>query len=456
MTAARPARRRTAASLAFAAVAALGAVAAVDAGLTDNPKNDGLALLPPMGYNTWNAYECDIHESKIRETADLMVSRGLLAAGYQYLVIDDCWAISRDPDTDRIVEDPALFPSGMKATADYVRSKGLKFGIYSNAGRQTCMKRPGSLYYEDIDVRTYDSWGVDFLKYDTCNLGGAKYPDRYIRMWNALKNKTNTQRDIIYSINARWGRDQPWLDADNFCHMWRTTPDIIEVFNGRTAGSRRSVIAILDEQAELTQYSGPGGWNDPDMLEIGNGMSSNQEEAHFLLWAALKAPLMIGTHLANLSSQAIALLTDRDVLAVNQDPLGASARRVQRDGDADVWAGPMADGSVVAVMLNRGKRPLNVRLDFASVSELSATADSEFAIRDVFKKTDLPVAKGFYTVNLQGEYAQMIRIRKPGAATATNSPNTASPTARPSSAGRSWAAPLLGLAAAAVSALAAL
>lgn len=169
-------------------------------------------------------------------------------------------------------------------------------------------------------------------------------------MWNALKNKTNTQRDIVYSINAKWGRDKPWLEADNFAHMWRTTPDIIEKFSPPTSNSRRSVLAILDEQDGITQYSGPGGWNDLDMLEIGNGMSENQELAHFLIWAALKSPLIIGTHLANLNQNQIKLLTDPDVLAINQDSLGEPARRVQRFENQDVWAGPLSGGSVVAGM----------------------------------------------------------------------------------------------------------
>jgi alpha-galactosidase len=167
-------------------------------------------------------------------------------------------------------------------------------------------------------------------------------------MWNALKNKTNTQRDIIYSINARWGRDKPWLLAGNWSHLWRTTPDIIEVFNGKTSNSRRSVIAILDEMDGITQYSSPGGWNDLDMLEVGNGMTLNQDTAHFLIWAALKSPLLIGAHIANLTEDHIRLLTDRDVIAINQDPLGVSARRVQRNGEADVWAGPLSGGSAVA------------------------------------------------------------------------------------------------------------
>lgn len=168
-------------------------------------------------------------------------------------------------------------------------------------------------------------------------------------MYQALKNNTNTKgRPIVYSINAKWGRDKPWLDAANFAHLWRTTPDIIEVFNGPTKSSRRSVVAILDEQEQITSYSGPGGWNDLDMLEIGNGMSPNQERAHFLLWAALKSPLLIGTHLADLSDEALKLLTHREVIAINQDPLGKSARRVQRWGEGDVWAGMLADGSAVA------------------------------------------------------------------------------------------------------------
>lgn len=236
----------------------------------------------------------------------------------------------------------------MKAVADYVKSKGLKFGIYSNAGKLTCMKRPGSLGYENIDVQTYDSWGVDFLKYDTCNTAGAKYPDRYIWMWNALKNTTNTKRDIIYSINAKWGKDKPWLDAAGFAHMWRTSPDIIEKFSGSTSSSRRTVLQLLDEQDGITQYSGPGGWNDMDMLEVGNGMSLNQETAHFLIWAALKSPLLIGAHLADLADDQLKLLTDKDVIAINQDPLGEPARRVQRADDADVWAGPLSGGGAVA------------------------------------------------------------------------------------------------------------
>ncbi|KAL0446662.1 UNVERIFIED_CONTAM: Alpha-galactosidase 1 [Sesamum latifolium] len=300
---------------------------------------NGLAATPQMGWNSWNHFNCMIDEKIIRETADALVSTGLAKLGYIYVNIDDCWAeLSRD-DKGSLVPKKSTFPSGIKALADYVHSKGLKLGIYSDAGYFTCSKKmPGSLGHEEQDAKTFASWGIDYLKYDNCNTDGSKPTIRYPVMTRALMN---AGRPIFFSL-CEWGDMHPALWGFNVGNSWRTTNDIADNWD--------SMIS-----RELPELARPGGWNDPDMLEIGNGgMTQNEYIIHFSLWAISKAPLLIGCDVRNISKDVMDIISNREVIAVNQDKLGVQAKKVRMEGDLEVWAGPLSDYRVAVILLNRG------------------------------------------------------------------------------------------------------
>jgi len=296
-----------------------------------------------MGWNSWNRFHCDISEQLIRETADAMVASGMRDAGYTYVNIDDCWeAPARDAHGD-LATDSARFPGGMKALADYVHSKGLKIGIYSSAGWGTCQKRPASLDHEIADARKFAEWGIDYLKYDNCNNQKRPAIERYKAMGDALKA---TRRPIVYSL-CEWGQNRPWEWGRSVGgHLWRTTGDIGDRWS--------SVLKILDQQVGLEQYSGPNGWNDPDMLEVGNGhMTDDEYIAHFSLWALLNAPLIAGNDLRSMSDATKRILTNKDVIAVDQDWGGMQGHKIRDDGELEVWTKPMSSGDVAVVLLNR-------------------------------------------------------------------------------------------------------
>jgi alpha-galactosidase len=250
-----------------------------------------------MGWNSWNRFECEINEQIVRDAADAMVASGMKDAGYEYIVIDDCWQISRD-ELGFIQADPHKFPSGMKALADYVHSKGLKFGLYSCAGRQTCQNRPGSRGYEFQDAISYASFGVDFLKMDWCHSDGQNAVESYTLMRDALYS---AGRPVVFSL-CEWGLNKPWEWAANVGHLWRTTGDIRDNWNIPDAKEGKvwagGVIINLDMQEGLEPFAGPGHWNDPDMLQVGNGgLTESQNRAHFALWCMLSAPLFAGNDL---------------------------------------------------------------------------------------------------------------------------------------------------------------
>jgi len=278
--------------------------------------DNGLGRTPQMGWNSWNKFACNINEELIKNTIDTLVDTGLVAAGYNYINLDDCWQVSRDQN-NVIVADPKAFPSGIKALADYAHQKGMKFGLYSDAGTGTCQGRPGSLGYEDIDARTYAEWGVDYLKYDNCNADPRTPEERYPIMRDAL-NKSG--RAIFYSM-CEWGVDDPAKWAKTVGNSWRTTGDISDSWS--------SMITIIDKNDKWADYAGPGGWNDPDMLEVGNGgMTYDEYRTHFSLWALAKAPLLIGCDVTKRDPETFEILMNKEVIAVNQDPLGVQGRKV--------------------------------------------------------------------------------------------------------------------------------
>jgi len=283
---------------------------------TSHQINNGLGRIPQMGWNSWNHFGCNINERLIQQTADIIVSTGLAAAGYEYVNLDDCWQVSRDAD-GTIQADPKDFPSGIPALADYVHSKKLKFGLYSDAGYKTCGGRPASLHYEIKDANTYAAWKVDYLKYDNCNADGTKPEVRYPPMGDALNA---SGRPIFFSM-CEWGVDQPALWAPNVGNSWRTTGDISDNW--------KSMLGNIDINDKYAAQAGPGGWNDPDMLEVGNGgMTDAEYVSHFSLWAISKAPLLIGCDVSKMSNATLMTLTNREVIAVNQDTLGVQGKKV--------------------------------------------------------------------------------------------------------------------------------
>ena len=348
-------------------------------------KFDGLANTPPMGWNSWNKFACDINEQLVREIADAMVSSGLRDAGYRYVNIDDCWQGPRDA-RGFIQPDAQRFPGGMKALADYVHAKGLKFGLYSDAGWKTCGGRPGSRGYEFQDALTYAEWGVDYLKYDWCFTDGLKAEGAYLTMSEALRK---AGRPVLFSL-CEWGNAKPWEWAGKLGHAWRTTGDIFNCFDCvKDHGDWKAygVLQILDMQQGLRQHAGPGRWNDPDMLEVGNGMPEHQDRAHFAAWAMLAAPLIAGNDLRRMSKETLAILSNREVIAVNQDKLGVQGfRHAVRDG-VEFWFKPLADGDWAFMALNRNQSPRRIGFDWAAES-----------VRDELSKRDTAFASTRYTL----------------------------------------------------------
>jgi alpha-galactosidase len=366
-------------------------------------QDKGLASTPPMGWNSWNKFGCNVSEDMIRQMADGMVKSGMKDAGYQYVVIDDCWQVERD-QSGNIVADAKRFPAGIKALADYVHSLGLKFGIYSDAGSMTCAKRPGSLGHEYQDALQYASWGVDYLKYDWCNTTTQDAQAAYALIRNALNA---TGRPIVLSI-CEWGTAKPWLWGKAVGgNLWRTTGDISDTWQGKDK-HHLGVVDILDLQDGLQSYAGPGHWNDPDMLEVGNGgMTTDEYRAHFSLWAILAAPLLAGNDLRDMKPEIRDILTNKEVIAVNQDPLGRQGRRVRKDGDLEIWAKQMRDGSRSVVLLNRDVSEKEITVSWEDIgypSHLSAS------VRDLWRAKDLGQHKEKFSASVAPHSVVMVHL----------------------------------------------
>lgn len=384
-------------------VLALGCPAVAGAQTPPVRPSDALAPTPPMGWNSWNKFACDVSDRLIRETADALVTSGMRDAGYRYVVIDDCWQVARD-SLGHIVVDPERFPSGMKALADYVHARGLQFGVYSDAGTKTCQGRPGSRGYEYQDARTYASWGVDYLKYDWCSHGTQNAEASYRLMRDALDR---SGRPITFSI-CEWGTNQPWLWASGIGHLWRTTGDIQDCWDCRRDWGGMGWVHILDLQVGLESYAGPGHWNDPDMLEVGNGgMTVEEYRAHFSMWAILAAPLMAGNDIRSMTPEIRDILTNREVIAVDQDAMGRQGRKVRDDGAVEVWSRELADGSRAVALLNRDTTAAVVTVTWP---EIGYTAGLEARVRDLWAHRDLGRMRGRYTVTVPGHAAALVQI----------------------------------------------
>jgi len=379
-------------------------------------KFQNLALTPPMGWNSWNKFACNVSEKLLKETADAMVSTGMRDAGYQYIIVDDCWQISRD-SMGFIVADPQKFPSGIKALTDYIHSKGLKFGIYSCAGTKTCAGRPGGRGHEFQDAYMYAKWGVDYLKYDWCSTDGQTQKESYKLMSRMLKE---AGRPIVFSL-CEWGGSKPWEWAGEVGHLWRTTGDIYDCFDcfkeqgGWTANG---VMKILDMQKDMRQYAGPGHWNDPDMLEIGNGgMTASEDRAHFSMWCMIAAPLIAGNDLKNMSPQTLATLTNGDAIDINQDALGVQGLKYKSEDGFETWLKPLKGGDWAVCFLNRSAASKaidfdwmkNVVSDDVSKRKLDATAET-FKIKDVWTKKELGDTKKVLKAEVPSHDVLMLRL----------------------------------------------
>lgn len=345
---------------------------------------NGLALTPPMGFNNWNSTHCraDFNESMVKGIADIFVEKGLKDAGYEYVNLDDCWAKPQRDADGKLRPDPVRFPSGIKAVADYVHAKGLKLGIYTSAGTRTCdsVGLPGALGHEVSDARQFAGWGVDYLKYDNCNNEGVDAKERYTTMRDAL---AATGRPIVYSI-CEWGENKPWEWAGELGDLWRTTGDINDSWS--------SMLSIMKQNLPLAPAAGPGHWNDPDMLEVGNGgMTDTEYRTHFSMWSVMAAPLLIGADLRTATPETFGILSNEEVIAVDQDPLGKQGVVLSSEGGRWAVSKEMGDGSRAVALFN----------ETGEAQRISTTAEatglpkaSAYTVRDLWEHTARNTAGG--------------------------------------------------------------
>jgi alpha-galactosidase len=370
-----------------------------------------VAATPPMGWNSWNHFADRVTDADVRTAADQLVSTGMRDAGYVYVNVDDTWQGKRD--AQGILHPNEKFPD-MKALGDYIHSKGLKFGIYSSPGAKTCGGYEGSLGHEAQDAKMYAEWGVDFLKYDLCSFNDnlkelrKKDPDNlkpindmmiaaYKKMGDALKA---TGRPILYSL-CQYGVDQPWKWGPSVgASMWRTTDDIDDSY-GR-------MIAIGFSQAGLSKYAGPGHWNDPDMLEVGNGkMTEDEYKTHMSLWVLLAAPLLAGNDLSKMTETDKSILMNKEAIAIDQDSLGKQGDRLYESADLDVWTKPLSGGRVAVGLFNRSWSVRDVSVDLAMIGFKNGAT-----IRDVWKQADVGHKSGVYSQSLPKHGSALLIVSK--------------------------------------------
>jgi alpha-galactosidase len=360
---------------------------------------DGLAPTPPMGWNSWNRFAATVDERLVRETAEALVATGMRDAGYRYVVIDDGWqAEDRDADGE-LMPHPTKFRGGMKALADAVHGLGLRFGIYTDVGTKTCAGLPGSLGHESRDAHRFAEWGVDYVKIDWCHTEGLDPREMYGKWADALRA---SGRPIVFSI-CEWGKARPWEWASTIGHLWRTCWDILDRWD--------SLIGILDRQVDLHPYAGPDHWNDPDMLEVGNGgMTLAEYRSHFSLWAILAAPLMAGNDLRDMRDDVRAILTAPEIIAVDQDGAGKQGRRIRRDGDVELWVKELADDSRAVVLFNRGDVSREARVEWREVGW--SDAPRRASVRDLWKRIDLGTIERGHALELPPHEAAMFTVAR--------------------------------------------
>ncbi len=376
-------------------------------------KFPGLALTPPMGWNSWNTFANNINEAVVRETADAMVANGMRDAGYIYIVIDDAWERKTRDEKGNLVADPEKFPSGMKALGDYLHAKGFKFGIHSCAGTKTCSGYPGGRGHEFQDALSYASWGVDYLKYDWCEHGTADARETYKTMRDALYT---AGRPVVFSL-CEWGQNKPWEWATDIGHLWRTTGDIYDSYDGRKSwemGWKR----ILDLQYTLVdsngpdglgKFAGPGHWNDPDMLEVGNeGLTFAESRAHFSLWCIIAAPLIAGNDLRHMKPEVHAILTNKELLAIDQDALGKQGFRQLADPTKhiEVWAKELSNKEWAVCALNTSATAEDITVEWKRLWPI----EGEYQVRDIWAKKAVGDTTKPYTARVDSHDVLLFKL----------------------------------------------
>lgn len=363
-----------------------------------NAQGNKLAMTPPMGWASWNKFGCEVSDQIIRAQADAMASNGMREAGYTYINIDDCWQGTRD--ANGVLQPNQKFPD-MKALAGYVHSKGLKLGMYTSPGPKTCARFEGSYQHEEQDAKMFADWGVDYLKYDWCSASQVykleQMPEVYKKMSDALKA---TGRPIVYSL-CQYGWNEVWKwGAAAGGNLWRTTGDIEPSFF--------SMVYIGMNQSGLEQYAGPGHWNDPDMLEVGNGRFSQSENRyHMSLWAMLSAPLIAGNDLTQMKPEVLEVLTNKDVIAIDQDALGKQARRIRQIGPLSIWVKEMSDGSRVVGFFSINGQPTKGSIDLKEIG-----MGKRARIQDIWEKKDLGVVESTFSTAVPARGVTLVRITK--------------------------------------------
>lgn len=367
---------------------------------------ESLSLTPQMGWSSWNKFQGNINEDIIKSIADAMVASGLKDAGYTYINIDDCWHGKRDAD-GFIQADPKHFPHGIKALADYVHSRGLKLGIYSDAGSETCAGRPGSLGHEYQDALQYARWEVDYLKYDWCNTTNVNAQGAYQLMRDALQA---AGRPIFFSM-CEWGDNHPWRWAKGIGDSWRIGPDIWCSFDSTRVFPtyiQCSVIDCINRNDSLRSYAGPGHWNDPDMLEVGNGLSANQDRAHFTMWCMMASPLILGNDVRNMSDETKAILTNRDLIAIDQDKLGVQGLRFLIREGLEYWFKPLSNGDWAMTIFNPTRQPLSCSLNWQDFN----LTDEEVSKRSTAFDQNVYKIKNLWTGRMEGKTTLKSKIER--------------------------------------------
>ena len=385
-------------------------------------KFEGLALTPQMGWNSWNKFGTDINEQMVKEMADALVSTGLRDAGYNHILLDDGWMEMERDAQGNLIPHREKFPNGIKVVADYVHSKGLKFGLYNCAGSKTCAGYPGSRGHEYQDALKYAEWGVDYLKYDWCSTGKLNAEEAYITMRDAIYA---AGRPILLSI-CEWGTDAPWKWAQSVGHSWRTTGDIYNCFSCKhNHGGYFSwgALNILDmrDQDELRKAAGPDHWNDMDMLEIGNGgLTPDEERTHFALWTILNSPLLLGNDLRNMSPQTLDILTNKEIIAINQDSLGIQGFKYKKEGTIEVWVKPMANNEWAICFFNRSQQPSDFTFNWERETikdnvfdkEITFNRDNIYKIRDLYQHKVIGNTKKALKQKLEPNQSLVVKIFK--------------------------------------------
>ncbi|GEP50927.1 hypothetical protein FNO01nite_15990 [Flavobacterium noncentrifugens] len=382
-------------------------------------KFEGLAMTPPMGWNSWNTFETNIDEKLVKETADIMVSSGMAAAGYNYIVLDDGWMTRERDANGNLVPDPKKFPGGMKSLVDYVHSKGLKFGLYNCAGTKTCGGYPGTRGYEYQDARFYAGLNIDFLKYDWCNTEGINSKEAYATMSNALKT---AGKPIVFSL-CEWGDTKPWEWGKPIGNLWRISGDISPCFDceDKHEGNWSSwgFMKIAEMRKDIRKFSGPDHWNDFDMLEVGDGMTDTEDKTHFSLWSMLSSPLIAGNDLRKMSPETKQILTNKELIAINQDKLGIQAFQYSPEKNLDVWVKPLSDGNWAIAFINRSESSKNIVFDWKknnlSDADFGFTADfnqKTYQIKDLWKNKNNGTTAKPFKENLAAHDVIVLRLTK--------------------------------------------